>query len=87
MRSHDSSRKSTEKPNACTGPTHKGHGIMKRKQRLLDNDDMMALVKLLQTELKLAYAELDRIDQKLEDHHRRIVLLLKDSLGIKKDPT
>ena len=60
---------------------------MKRKQRLLDNDDMMAIVKLLQTELKLAYAELDRIDQKLEDHHRRIVLLLKDSLGIEKDPT
>ena len=55
---------------------------MKRKQRLLDNDDMMALVKLLQTELKLAYAELDRIDQKLEDHHRRIVLLLKDSLVV-----
>lgn len=60
---------------------------MKRKQRLLDNDDMMAIVKLLQTELKLAYAELDRIDQKLKDHHRRIVLLLKDSLGIEKDPT
>ena len=60
---------------------------MRRKQKLLNNDDIMAIVKLLQTELKLAYAELDRIDQKLEDHHRRIVLLLKISLGIEKDPT
>jgi hypothetical protein len=58
---------------------------MRKKQRLLDNDDMVAIVKLLQTELKLAYDELDRIDQKLEDHHRRIVLLLKMSLGIEND--
>jgi hypothetical protein len=60
---------------------------MRKKQRLLDDADMMAIVKLLQLELKLAYEQLDRIDERLDEHHRRIMLLLADSLGIKRKPT
>ena len=58
---------------------------MKKREKLMHQNDITAIIKLCHDELASAYEQLDEIHSRLDNHHRRIVLLLEHALGIKKD--